>query len=93
MIFNAGELTLVEFGKNEVMGTCRTEFLNPHLISARIRREENLRIIVFLFDIKTIRIQDLTSGVNLATIEHDWPIDYLDLNLNGTKLLFRDKHQ
>lgn len=32
MIFNAGELTLVEYGKNDILGTVRTEFMNPHLI-------------------------------------------------------------
>ncbi|MBN3325630.1 IF172 protein, partial [Atractosteus spatula] len=33
MIFNAGELTLVEYGINEILGSVRTEFMNPHLIS------------------------------------------------------------
>lgn len=37
MIYNAGELTLVEFGDNEPLGTCRTEYVKPSLISARIR--------------------------------------------------------
>lgn len=32
MIFNAGELTLVEYGMNDILGTVRTEFMNPHLI-------------------------------------------------------------
>ena len=32
MIFNAGELTLVEYGNNEILGCVRTEFMNPHLI-------------------------------------------------------------
>lgn len=32
MIFNAGELTLVEYGSNEILGSVRTEFMNPHLI-------------------------------------------------------------
>lgn len=27
MIFNAGELTLVEYGNNEPLGTCRTEHM------------------------------------------------------------------
>ncbi|EHB14523.1 Intraflagellar transport protein 172-like protein [Heterocephalus glaber] len=33
MIFNAGELTLVEYGSNDTLGSVRTEFMNPHLIS------------------------------------------------------------
>lgn len=36
MVFNSGELTLVEFGNNEIMGTCRTEHMKSNLISARI---------------------------------------------------------
>ena len=32
MIFNAGELTLVEYGSNDSLGSVRTEFMNPHLI-------------------------------------------------------------
>ena len=36
MISNAGELTLVEYGRNEPLGTCRTEYMKPNLISARI---------------------------------------------------------
>lgn len=32
MIFSAGELTLVEYGSNDSLGSVRTEFMNPHLI-------------------------------------------------------------
>lgn len=36
MIFNAGELSIVEYGVNEVIGTCNTENIAPNLISARL---------------------------------------------------------
>jgi len=36
MIFNAGELTLVEYGKNEPLGNCRTEHMKSNLISCRL---------------------------------------------------------
>ncbi len=36
MIFNAGELALVEYGSNEILGSVRTEFMNPHLIRSAI---------------------------------------------------------
>lgn len=36
MIFNAGELSIVEYGVNEVIGTCRTENVSPNMISARL---------------------------------------------------------
>lgn len=32
MVFNAGELTLVEYGSNDILGSVRTEFMNPHLV-------------------------------------------------------------
>lgn len=36
MIFNGGEMTLIEYGKDEVLGTFRTEWINPHVISVRV---------------------------------------------------------
>lgn len=32
MVFNAGELSLIEYGVNEILGSCRTEHMSPHLI-------------------------------------------------------------
>ncbi|XP_053107178.1 intraflagellar transport protein 172 homolog isoform X2 [Hemicordylus capensis] len=96
MIFNAGELTLVEYGSNEILGSVRTEFMNPHLISVRINErrqrgtEENKRL-AYLVDIKTIAAVDLVGCYNIGTISHDSKIDWLELNETGQKLLFRDK--
>uniref|UniRef100_A0A8C1T5H6 Intraflagellar transport protein 172 homolog n=1 Tax=Cyprinus carpio TaxID=7962 RepID=A0A8C1T5H6_CYPCA len=96
MIFNAGELALVEYGSNEILGSVRTEFMNPHLISVRLneRRQkgvEDNKKLAYLIDIKTIAIVDLVGGYNLGTISHDSKIDWLELNETGRKLLFRDK--
>ncbi|XP_076872854.1 intraflagellar transport protein 172 homolog [Brachyhypopomus gauderio] len=96
MIFNAGELTLVEYGSNEILGSVRTEFMNPHLISVRLneRRQRGVgdnKKLAYLIDIKTIAIVDLTGGYNLGTVSHDSKIDWLELNETGRKLLFRDK--
>ncbi|XP_069742704.1 intraflagellar transport protein 172 homolog isoform X3 [Narcine bancroftii] len=96
MIFNVGELTLVEYGNNDILGSVRTEFMNPHLISVRLNErkqrgvEENKKL-AYLVDIKTIAIVDLLSGYNLGSISHDTKIDWLELNETGRKLLFRDK--
>ncbi|XP_054675420.1 intraflagellar transport protein 172 homolog isoform X4 [Grus americana] len=96
MIFNAGELTLVEYGSNDILGSVRTEFMNPHLVSVRINErrqrgmEENKRL-AYLIDIKTIATVDLAGGYNAGTISHDSKIDWLELNETGHKLLFRDK--
>ena len=96
MIFNAGELSLVEYGKNEIIGSVRTEFMNPHLISVRINErsqrgvEENKKL-AYLMDLKTIALEDLNFGYSLGQITHDSKIDWLELNETGRKLLFRDK--
>ena len=36
MIFNVGELTLIEYGNNEPLGNCRTEHMKSSLISCRL---------------------------------------------------------
>ncbi|XP_059516265.1 intraflagellar transport protein 172 homolog [Myotis daubentonii] len=96
MIFNAGELTLVEYGNNDTLGSVRTEFMNPHLISVRINErrqkgmEENKKL-AYLIDIKTIAIVDLIGGYNIGTISHESRVDWLELNETGHKLLFRDR--
>ncbi|KAM6905680.1 intraflagellar transport protein 172 homolog [Lycodopsis pacificus] len=96
MIFNAGELSLVEYSSNEILGSVRTEFMNPHLISVRLnerkqRGVEDNKKLAYLIDIKTICIVDLAGGCNLGTISHNSKIDWLELNETGRKLLFRDK--
>lgn len=63
MIFNAGELALIEYGANEVLGCVRTEFMNPHLISVRLnerkqRGVEDNKKIAYLLDLKTIAISE-----------------------------------
>ncbi|XP_076011253.1 intraflagellar transport protein 172 homolog [Genypterus blacodes] len=96
MIFNAGELSLVEYNNNEILGSVRTEFMNPHLISVRLnerkqRGAEDNKKLAYLIDLKTIAIVDLSGSYSLGTISHDSKIDWLELNETGRKLLFRDK--
>uniref|UniRef100_A0A8C2GEE1 Intraflagellar transport 172 n=1 Tax=Cyprinus carpio TaxID=7962 RepID=A0A8C2GEE1_CYPCA len=87
---------LLYISGNEILGSVRTEFMNPHLISVRLneRRQkgvEDNKKLAYLIDIKTIAIVDLVGGYNLGTISHDSKIDWLELNETGRKLLFRDK--
>ncbi|KAM7445695.1 hypothetical protein ABFA07_005947 [Porites harrisoni] len=96
MVFNAGELSLVEYGNNEILGTVRTEFMNPHLISVRLNERkqrgiEDNKKMAYLVDLKTITVVDLVSGFNVATVNHDSRIDWLELSETGKTLLFRDK--
>ncbi|XP_030838935.1 intraflagellar transport protein 172 homolog isoform X2 [Strongylocentrotus purpuratus] len=96
MIFNAGELTLVEYGANEILGCVRTEFMNPHLISVRLNERKQLNVddnkkMAYLVDLKTIAIVNLALGFNVANLAHDSKVDWLELNETGHKLLYRDK--
>lgn len=100
MVFNAGELSIIEYGVNEVIGTCRTENVHPNMISARLNySDQELRggkptkVIAYLMDVMTICINDLSKNMIQATIPHDSKIDYLELNPGGNKLLFRDKRK
>lgn len=45
LIFNAGELSLVEYGMNTILGSVRTEFVNPHVISVRLNERGNVRFV------------------------------------------------
>ena len=70
MIFNAGELTLVEYGAAEILGSVRTEFMNPHLISIRLneRKQENNKKIAYLIDLKTIAIGNKYHDICALTV-------------------------
>ena len=103
VVHNAGELSIVEYGRNEVLGTCRTSHTAPNLLSVSVNesradlgRPENKKI-AYLVDLQTVRIMDLGGGeggagmTDVATINHVSKIDWLSLNLRATHLLFRDK--
>lgn len=96
MVFNAGELTLIEYGNNNVLCSVRTEFANPHLMSVRLNERNQLndnKKLAYLLDLKTILVMDLVLGIAMCQINHDSKIDWLELNETGEKLLFRDKKQ
>lgn len=76
MVFNAGELTLVEYGNNEALGNCRTEHMKRSLISCRIsyspvEKGKAKKTIAFLLDLQTVSIQDLETNSTIAHIMHD----------------------
>ena len=95
MVFSSGELSIVQYGDDEVLGQVRTEHMNPHLISTRISEpEEKVKVkkVAFLLDEQSIRILDLLEGyASQSNVTHDTRIDWLELNVKGTKLLFRDR--
>ena len=94
LVFNAGELSLVEYGVNETLGSCRTEHMSPHQISVRINErnsKEDVKRVAYLVDLLSVQILDMVSGQTIATITNDSSIDWLELSGKGEKLLFRDK--
>ncbi|CAD8094928.1 unnamed protein product [Paramecium sonneborni] len=95
MVFNAGELTLIEYGSDRILGTCRTEHMKNSLISAKVSYtgQNKTKVIAFLLDLQTLQIQDLTTKSIIATIAHDTKIDFLELNSHANRLIFRDKRR
>ncbi|XP_062507829.1 intraflagellar transport protein 172 homolog isoform X2 [Corticium candelabrum] len=96
MVFNAGELSIIEYGLSDILGSVRTENMNPHQISIRInerkqRDSEDNKKLAYLIDLKTAAIVDLMFGTTIGIVNHDVKIDWLELNETGRKLLFRDK--
>lgn len=80
-MYNAGELSLIEYGQNEVLGTCRTEHMSPYLISVRINPPRGSlaeeKKMAYLVDKQTAKVTDLQAGVVLATVSHGAKIDWL----------------
>ncbi|KAG5337653.1 IF172 protein, partial [Acromyrmex heyeri] len=96
LIFCSGELTIVEYGQNEALGSVRTEAVNPHVVSVRVNERlsagggDNKKL-AYLLDPRTVRVIDLLSGATISMIIHDARIDWLELSEAGHKLLSRDK--
>ena len=98
MVYSVDGLVLIEYGNNEILGYCPTDYIRSDLISCRLNDNVNqlgknqpMKIIAYLVDLNTINLQDLVSQQTIATINHDSKIDFLELNKNGSKLIFRDK--
>ena len=61
---------MIEYGSNELLGSVRTELMNPHLVSVRInerqhanKRFENNKKMAYLIDQKTIAIRKSTTMI------------------------------
>jgi intraflagellar transport protein 172 len=99
IVYFAGELSIIEFGVNEVLGSIRTSNINRYVLSLRINErpprpgaEEDNKKIAFLLDAQTVCIRDLSTMAS-TTVAHDVKIDFLELNGRANLLLFRDKRR
>lgn len=82
LLFRAGELSVIEYGTNEVLAVCRTEHMSPFLLSVAAVEPRGTaaaaKRVAYLVDLQTIRVLDLLSGAStLATVSHDCRIDWL----------------
>ncbi|KAJ6223282.1 hypothetical protein RDWZM_001827 [Blomia tropicalis] len=92
LISAVGELFLVELGQDKILGSVRTDFVSPHLLSIRImERKRPTKVFAYLLDVKTISVVDLTTGLQICTWSHNERIDWIELNETGNKLIYRDK--
>ncbi|RHY72165.1 hypothetical protein DYB30_002007 [Aphanomyces astaci] len=108
IVYQAGELSLIEYGQSEVLGSVRTEHLNLHLLSVRINERpvqivptdgkpsptplDDNKKMAFLLDLQTISVKDMHNHTS-TTINHDSRVDWLELNAHANLLLFRDKRR
>lgn len=107
VIYFAGEVSLVEYGINDLLGSIRTSHISSHVLSLRINERparsvdsegvvqiggDDNKKVAYLLDAQTVCLKDLvTQGA--ITINHDSKIDWLELNGRANLLLFRDKRR
>ncbi|EPZ35542.1 WD40 repeat-like protein [Rozella allomycis CSF55] len=91
LIYKAGELFIIEYGQNEILVICRTEYVQPHLISARCDEKSGAKYLAFLVDPQNIHVQDINRNNIISTISHNYKIDWLELSGKTNLLAFRDK--
>mmetsp|Transcript_3021 Transcript_3021/g.11522 ORF Transcript_3021/g.11522 Transcript_3021/m.11522 type:complete len:1330 (-) Transcript_3021:1351-5340(-) len=108
MVHRAGELALVEYGCNEMLGSVRTDYISGHLLSLQIKEKQShpneslfqhaenntrpVKTIGYLLDAQSINVRDLVTGT-CTTFSHDASVDWLELNGCARLLLFRDKRR
>ena len=108
VIYFAGEISIIEYGINEILGSIRTSHINSHVLSLRINEKPTLpdgsnnlnsndhdeenKKVAFLLDSQTICVKNLSNHSSI-TISHDSKVDFLELNGRAQFLLFRDKRR
>lgn len=102
LISRPGELSVIQYGKNELVGSFRTDFTSFSVVSLRsYGNEKNGKVhdwsrniqIAFLLDAKTINIQSLTEQRAPLQIFHDRSIEFLEMNETCSYCLFLDDNK
>ena len=95
LIKNRDEISAVQLGLDEILGSIRTDFYHKKLLSGRIHHVSNdktAKLLCYLLDTQTACVLDLNSKMNVCLVEHDSMITGLQLDPTGTKLLFKDSN-
>ena len=93
LVWNTGELTVVELGKPQPLAAIPTQYASPYLLSLRFNAKVgtgNAKILAYLVDSKTVRIVNVETLMTLGSIQITNKIDWIELNVSGTMLLLRD---
>ena len=93
LVWNSGELTVLEFGKLQPLASISTQYPSQYLLSLRFGAKigkGNSKILAYLMDSKTVKVVDCETLMAVGTVQVPNKIDWLELNVSGTMLLFRD---
>ncbi len=78
-IYDSGELSVVEYGSSEVLGSWRVTRVSHYILS--ISLQSHLRpkacIVAHLEGKRNIKVTELVSGATLASFEHAAKVDWL----------------
>lgn len=86
----AGELVVVEYGKDDPVCNCKTEYVTLNLLSVL----PVIARIAFLVDWRTISVYDWRRKFQVETVTHSIDVVWLELSpVKGHHLLFLDKRK
>ncbi|KRY41446.1 Intraflagellar transport protein -like protein [Trichinella spiralis] len=96
LVFNAGEVILIEYGIDSVLFSVKMTKINPCIISVRVNERkgksvDNVKAIAYLLNFRNIVVVDLLTKTQIANIMHDSKIDWLELNETCKFLIWRDR--
>lgn len=96
LVRNGDEVSALQLGSHEILGSIRTDFYHKKLLSGRVFPEKEAssqhRLLCYLLDTQTACLLDLNSKMNICLIEHDAMITGLQLDPTGWKVLFKDSN-
>ena len=90
MIYCQGDVNFIEYGINEVIGTCKSDIDKLNSIIIKSFKQVQSKILVYLVDSYTVNISNLTEGNVLFSVNHNTAIESIKISPNGVKLLICD---